>query len=100
MSIAIDNALADALRSELQARFGNQFKVNKWKSRKFSFYTGNEHFPKMDVLTATLNVARSLALVIPEPIQKNLQLQVTLESAPNDVFPHMSAALDAGTPED
>lgn len=96
MSQVIDDALFDALRSELQARYGEQFKVNKWKSRKFSVYTNNVDLPKMDVLEATVKVATNVGLTIPEEIQGNLQNQVTLGSSPNDIHPHMSAAIDTG----
>src|SRR5688572_1670503 len=63
---------------------------NKWKSRKFEFYTDNADFPKMDVLEATVNVATSLELRLLKSTQKSLQKQVSLGSTPGDVLPHMS----------
>jgi hypothetical protein len=98
LSQKIDQELESSLKSVLMQRFGQKFIVNKWKSRKFEFYTDNADIPKMDVLEATVNVATSLELRLLKSTQKSLQKQVSLGSTPGDVLPHMSEALDAGKP--
>lgn len=98
MSQKIDQDLENSLQAELRGRFGQRFIVPNWKTRNFGFYTDNADLPKMDVLNATLNVAKDLNLTLLEKTQRNLQKLVGLTSTPTDVLPHMSAALDAAQP--
>jgi hypothetical protein len=97
MSQEVDQALENSLKFEMKARYGDKFIGQKWKKRKFGFYTDNADFPKIDVLDATLNVAANLELTIPKKYQRNLQSNVTLDSTPEDVLPAMSETIDAGT---
>jgi hypothetical protein len=99
VSQEIDQALEDSLKAVLKERLGAKFIPAKWKTRKFEVYTDNSDLPKMDVLEATLRVAATLELRLLKSTQKSLQKQVSLTSTPQDVLPHMSAALDAGRPE-
>jgi hypothetical protein len=98
VSQKVDQALETSLQAVLRARLGERFIAPNWKTRSFGFYTDNVDLPKMDVLEATENVAASLSLRLSEDNQRLLQRRVSLASTPNDVLPHMSAALDVADP--
>jgi hypothetical protein len=98
VSQKIDQALENSLQAVLRARLGDRFIAPNWKTRNFGFYTDNVDLPKMDVLEATENVAASVMLKLSEDTQRKLQRRVSLGSTPNDVLPHMSAALDVADP--
>ena len=90
--------LENSLLAVLKARFGQKFIEPKWKMRNFGFYTDNVDFPKIDVVTATNNVAVSLNLKLRASSRKGLQNLVSLNSTPNDLLPHMNVALDVAEP--
>jgi hypothetical protein len=98
VSQKVDQALENSLQASLRARFGERFIAQNWRARNFAFYTDNVDLPKMDVLEATESVAATLILKLSDETARILQRRVSLNSTPNDVLPHMSAALDVAEP--